>query len=129
MYYKEKWLMAGAWLFLLALCVNMIMTVKTTDEKVFKRLAPLVAEELLESDNFREWINVITKEVLFMFDYMSVKEAAEKWGLSERRIQVLCATNRIHNVMRISHVWLIPRTAIKPKDGRFKKKMEEFYNE
>ncbi|WP_251392907.1 helix-turn-helix domain-containing protein, partial [Mediterraneibacter agrestimuris] len=42
-----------------------------------------------------------------MFDYMSVKEAAEKWGLSERRIQVLCATNRIPNVMRISHVWLI----------------------
>ncbi|MCI9127887.1 MAG: hypothetical protein HFG28_12020 [Eubacterium sp.] len=32
---------------------------KTTDEKVFKRLAPLVAKELLESDNFREWINII----------------------------------------------------------------------
>ena len=32
---------------------------KTTDEKVFKRLAPLVARELLESDNFREWINII----------------------------------------------------------------------
>ncbi len=31
----------------------------TTDEKVFKRLAPLVAKELLESDNFREWINII----------------------------------------------------------------------
>ncbi len=65
-----------------------------------------------------------------MFDYMSVKEAAEKWGLSERRIQVLCAANRIPNVIRISHVWLIPRTATKPKDGRFKKKeTEEFYNE
>ena len=56
-----------------------------------------------------------------MFDYMNVKEAAEKWGLSERRIQVLCATNRIPNVMRISNVWLIPKTASKPKDGRFKK--------
>lgn len=32
---------------------------KTTDEKVFKRLAPLVARELLESDNFKEWINII----------------------------------------------------------------------
>lgn len=57
-----------------------------------------------------------------MFGYMSVKEAAEKWGLSERRIQVLCATNRIPDVMRVSHVWLIPKTAAKPKDGRFKKK-------
>ncbi len=36
-----------------------------------------------------------------MFGYMSVKEAAEKWGLSERRIQVLCATNRIPDVMRV----------------------------
>ncbi|WP_289225898.1 helix-turn-helix domain-containing protein [Bacteroides acidifaciens] len=61
------------------------------------------------------------KEVISMFDYMNVKEAAEKWGLSERRIQVLCATNRIPDVMRISNVWLIPKTASKPKDGRFKK--------
>lgn len=60
-----------------------------------------------------------------MFGYMSVKEAAEKWGLSERRIQVLCATNRIPDVMRVSHVWLIPKTAAKPKDGRFKKKETE----
>lgn len=69
--------------------------------------------------------NVIAKEVIFMFDYMSVKEAAEKWGLSERRIQVLCATNRIPDVMQVSHIWLIPKTASKPKDGRFKNKTEE----
>ncbi|MCR2003056.1 hypothetical protein ABID24_002856 [Blautia caecimuris] len=60
-----------------------------------------------------------------MFDYMNVKEAAEKWGLSERRIQVLCATNRIPDVMRISNVWLIPKTASKPIDGRFKKRDKE----
>lgn len=52
-----------------------------------------------------------------MFDYMNVKEAAEKWGLSERRIQVLCATNRIPDVMRISNVWLIPKTASKHTDS------------
>lgn len=43
-------------------------------------------------------------------------------GLSERRIQVLCATNCIHDVMRVSNVWLILKTVAKPKDGRFKKK-------
>jgi len=60
-----------------------------------------------------------------MFGYMSVKEVAEKWGLSERRIQVLCATNRIPDVMRVSHVWLIPKTATKPEDRRLKKKETE----
>ena len=55
-----------------------------------------------------------------MFDYLNVKEAAEKWGLSERRIQLLFATNRIPDVMRISNVWLIPKNASKPRDGRFK---------
>lgn len=56
-----------------------------------------------------------------MFEYMSVKEAAEKWGLSERRIQVLCATDRIPGVVRVSRVWLIPSDTEKPKDGRRKK--------
>ena len=60
-----------------------------------------------------------------MFDYMNVKEAAEKWGLSERRIQVLCATDRIPDVMRISNVWRIPKTASKPTHGRFKKRHKE----
>ena len=60
-----------------------------------------------------------------MFDYMNVKEAAEKWGLSERRIQVLCATDRIPDVMRISNLWLIPNTASQPIDGRFKNRDKE----
>ncbi len=38
---------------------------------------------------------------------------------------MFCATNRIPDVMRISNVWLIPKTASKPKDGRFKKRDKE----
>lgn len=51
-------------------------------------------------------------------DYISVKEAAEKFELSERRIQKLCETNRIDGCNMVSGVWLIPATAIKPSDER-----------
>lgn len=55
-----------------------------------------------------------------MFDYMTVQEAATKWGISERRIQKLCEENRILGVVRLSRVWLIPKDAEKPADGRCK---------
>lgn len=54
-------------------------------------------------------------------EYMSIKEAAEKWEISERRIQKLCVENRIEGVIRFSRVWAIPKDAEKPKDRRYKK--------
>lgn len=51
-------------------------------------------------------------------DYISVKEAAVKFELSERRVQKLCETNRIDGCNMVSGVWLIPATAIKPSDER-----------
>ena len=54
-------------------------------------------------------------------DYISVQTAAAKWGISERRIQKLCEENRIPGVIRFSRMWLIPKDAEKPKDGRYKK--------
>lgn len=55
-----------------------------------------------------------------MFDYMTVQEAAKQWELSERRVQKLCEDNRIEGVIRLSRVWLIPKDAEKPADGRYK---------
>ncbi|MCI8364107.1 MAG: helix-turn-helix domain-containing protein [Eubacterium sp.] len=55
-----------------------------------------------------------------MFEYMTVQETAKKWELSERRIQKLCAENRIDGVVHLSRVWLIPKNAEKPADGRKK---------
>lgn len=55
-----------------------------------------------------------------MFEYMSVKEAAERWGISERRIQKLCEQNRIGGVVRFGHAWVIPKAAKKPEDARRK---------
>ena len=53
-------------------------------------------------------------------DYISTKEASEKWGISERRIQKLCEENRIDGAIRFSRVWAIPKDAEKPVDARLK---------
>ena len=53
-------------------------------------------------------------------EYISTKEAAEKWNVSERRIQKLCEDKRIPGTVRFSHVWAIPKSAKKPVDGRQK---------
>lgn len=55
-----------------------------------------------------------------MFEYMTAQEAAERWAISVRRVQRLCKENRIKGVMNINRVWLIPKTADKPADGRYK---------
>jgi hypothetical protein len=51
-------------------------------------------------------------------DYMNAKEAADKWGLSVRRVQVLCEQGRVDGVERLGNVWLIPKSSDKPLDGR-----------
>jgi len=55
-------------------------------------------------------------------DYISTKEAAEKWEISERRIQKLCVDKRIDGAIRFSRVWAIPQNAKKPKDARHERK-------
>ena len=51
-------------------------------------------------------------------EVMSAREAADKWGLSVRRVQVLCEQGRVDGVERLGNVWLIPKSAEKPLDGR-----------
>lgn len=53
---------------------------------------------------------------------MSVIEAAEKWNITRRRIQVLCNQGRIAGAQKIGTVWIIPAEAEKPKDARFKER-------
>lgn len=58
-----------------------------------------------------------------MLNYISVKNTAEKWKISERRIQELCEENRIEGVIRFGHLWMIPRDAYKPLDWRKNQKL------
>ncbi len=52
--------------------------------------------------------------------YLSIRQTAERWGISERRIQVLCKGGRIPGIITIGRTWGIPEDAIKPADARIK---------
>ena len=53
-----------------------------------------------------------------MKSYLSLREAAEKWGVSERRINQYCTEGRIPGAQRIGKAWAIPADAQKPGDPR-----------
>ena len=53
-------------------------------------------------------------------EYLSAAQIAELWGLSTRRVQILCNEQRILGAVRIGSVWAIPKNAEKPKDARIK---------
>lgn len=50
--------------------------------------------------------------------YMNVKTAALQWGLTERRVRILCSEGRVDGVIRNGWAWNIPAGAPKPQDGR-----------
>ena len=53
-------------------------------------------------------------------EYLSIRQTSEKWGISTRRIQILCAEERIPGAVKIGSYWAIPQNAEKPKDERIK---------
>lgn len=63
------------------------------------------------------------KKVDFM-DYISVKAASEKWGISEGRIQKLCEENCIEGIEKFGRAWMIPKDTEKPIDKRCRKQRE-----
>ena len=54
------------------------------------------------------------------YGILSIKQTSEKWGISVRRIQVLCSENRIPGATKIGSYWAIPADAEKPNDERIK---------
>ena len=57
-------------------------------------------------------------------DYITLKEAAEKWGVTPRRVNYYCAAGRIPGAVKMAGVWLIPKNAEKPIDERKKQGKE-----
>jgi Fic family protein len=51
-------------------------------------------------------------------NYISVREASEKWKISDRRIRVLCSEGRIEGAVKVGRSWSIPSRTVKPADGR-----------
>ena len=50
--------------------------------------------------------------------YKSVKEIAKDWGITARRVQILCNEGRIEGAARLGREWAIPKDACKPRDLR-----------
>ena len=57
-------------------------------------------------------------------DYMTLKEAAEQWGVTPRRVNYYCAGGRIPGAVKMAGVSRLPKTAEKPLDGRTKQGKE-----
>lgn len=51
-------------------------------------------------------------------DYITLKEASEKWGVTPRRVNYYCAAGRIPGAVKMATIWLIPNDAKKPMDMR-----------
>ena len=52
------------------------------------------------------------------FNWITPQEAADEWGISNRRVQALCANGQVEGVVRLKGGWLIPKGTPKPPDGR-----------
>lgn len=52
--------------------------------------------------------------------YITTVEAGKKWGLTSRRVGILCSEGRIPDIQKAGNTWLIPDTAEKPADARIK---------
>lgn len=57
--------------------------------------------------------------------YITASQAAEKWQISQRRVQVLCSEGRIEGVFKLGENWAIPEDSRKPTDGRTKKEQND----
>ena len=55
-------------------------------------------------------------------NYIKVSKAAEKWGISARRVRLLCSQGKIDGVIRKGNLYMIPENALKPLDGRSNKR-------
>ena len=54
--------------------------------------------------------------------YITAKQAAEKWGISDRRVRILCSQGKIPGAYQQGRAWKIPYDATKPTDERYKNK-------
>ena len=53
-------------------------------------------------------------------EYLTVKEAGERWGITARMVTYYCVDGRIKGVIKKGNLWLVPVNAEKPQDGRRK---------
>ncbi|MBO4591214.1 MAG: helix-turn-helix domain-containing protein [Eubacterium sp.] len=55
-----------------------------------------------------------------MEGFLTIKEVAEKWNVTPRRVQLMCSDGTIPGAMKFGGVWAVPEDAERPADGRVK---------
>lgn len=53
-------------------------------------------------------------------EYITIQEASQRWGITSRRIQVLCTEGRLEGAVKFGRQWAIPANLKKPEDARIK---------
>ena len=57
-------------------------------------------------------------------EYMTAAQAAKKWKISQRRVQILCSEGRISGAFKLGENWAIPINTEKPEDSRNKNNID-----
>jgi len=57
--------------------------------------------------------------------YITANQAAKKWHISQKRVQILCAEARIKGIFKLGDFWAIPENAEKPTDKRKKENKDD----
>lgn len=60
-----------------------------------------------------------------MKGYLTAKQIAELWDITDRQVQILCKASRIKGAERVGGIWLIPDNAVKPTRFKAKRKQKE----
>lgn len=56
-----------------------------------------------------------------MNGFITVQEAAIKWSITPRQVQILCKRNRVNGATRMSRIWVIPENSKKPTKDKIRK--------
>ncbi len=51
-------------------------------------------------------------------EFKTANQYAKEWGISQRRVQILCAEGRVTGAFKIGEFWAIPSGTPKPEDKR-----------
>lgn len=62
-------------------------------------------------------------------NFISAAEMAKNWGISKRRVTILCKEGRVQGAAIVGNMWLIPKNAKKPGDPRKQQKIKNEYKE
>lgn len=94
---------------------------KMSEERVLfnlERLTNFVQTNIMGTIQYS---TICRYEVLTLVGYITAQEAAEKWGVTSRQVQILCKENRVPGASRMSRIWIIPENAKKPTGIRHPK--------